>query len=104
MDSWSTGPDCTVCRILVLATSHCSTSSLTRPGRKVWIFPRRRQEAGGRRRTSLADCVPLYGEWVCRMRQGMERLERKLAGKAFDNPTVTGQDWSCSSLSLATEA
>ena len=62
------------------------------------------EEAGGRRRTSLAECVPLYGEWVCRMRQGMERLERKLAGKAFDNPTVTGQDWSCSSLSLATEA
>ena len=41
-------------------------------------------------------------EWVFRMRQG-DGLERKLSGKAFDKPSVTGWDLAGTCCSL-TEA
>ena len=51
----------------------------------------------------LADCVELHGEWVFRMRQGMDGRRKVSSGKAVSGLTDCDTMGTCS-LSLATEA
>ena len=57
---------------------HCSTSFLTRPARKIWMFPRR--VAASHRARGVINVLDQFWpivlsytvEWVFRMRQGMD--------------------------------